>query len=38
MNYPVLGQNKHVLLNTFEKHHGRKILHCTSIQEEGIDR
>ena len=38
VNYPVLRQNKGVLLNTFEKHHGRrKIQHCTSIQEARRD-
>ena len=26
-------QNKGVLLSTFEKRHGRKIQHCTSIRE-----
>ena len=38
VNYPVLRQNKRVLLNTFRKHHGRKIQHCTSIQEARMDR
>ena len=38
VNYPVLGQNKGVLLNTFEKHHGRKIQHYTSIREARRDR
>ena len=37
VNYPVLRQNKGVLLNTFEKHHGRKIVHQYGKQE-GIDR
>ena len=35
---PVLRQNKCVLLNMFEKHHGRKIQHCTSIREATRDR
>ena len=39
VNYPVLRQNNGVLLNTFEKHHGRKIQHCTSIgKQEGISQ
>ena len=29
VKYPVLRQNKHVILNMFEKHHSRKIQHCT---------
>ena len=29
-------RQKGVLLNTFEKHHGLKIQHCTSIRVEGI--
>ena len=37
VNYPVLRQNNGVLLNTFEKHHGRKIQHCTSIREARRD-
>ena len=37
VNYPVLRQNKRVLLNMFGKHHGRKIQHCTSIQEARRD-
>ena len=37
VNYPVLRQNRRVLLNTFGKH-GRKIQHCTSIQEARRDR
>ena len=37
LNYPVLRQNKGVLLNTFEKHHGRKIQHCTLIREARRD-
>ena len=28
VNYPVLRQDKCVLLNTVERHHGRKIQHC----------
>ena len=39
VNYLLLRQNKGVLLNTFEKNHGRKIQHCTSsIQEARRDR
>ena len=38
VNYPVLRRNKGVLLNTFEKHHGLKIQHCTSIREARRDR
>ena len=38
MIYPVLRQNKGVLLNTFEKHRGRKIQHRTSIQKARRDR
>ena len=38
VNYPVLRQNKRELLNTFGKHHNRKIQHCTSIQEARRDR
>ena len=38
VNYPVLRQNKDVLINTFEKHHGQKIQHCTSIREARRDR
>ena len=33
VNYPVLRQNKCVLLNSFEKNQGRKVQHCTSIWE-----
>ena len=29
-----LRQIKNVLLNTFEKDHGRKIHHCTSLREQ----
>ena len=38
VNYPVQRQNKGVLLNTFKKHHGRTIQHCTSIREARRDR
>ena len=38
VNYPVLRQNKGALLNTIEKHHGRKIQHCTSNREARRDR
>ena len=39
VNYPVQNrQNKGVLLNMFEKHHGRKIQNCTSILEARRDR
>ena len=40
MNYPVVRQNKHVILNTFIKHHGRKIQHCTLIKgsKKGLNR
>ena len=37
-NYPLLRQNKGVLLNTFEKHHGWKIQHFTSIREARRER
>ena len=36
-NYPVLKQDKGVLLNTFEKHHSQKIQHCTSMTEAFTD-
>ena len=38
MNYPVLRQNKRVLLNTFVKNHCLKSHHCTLIQEARRDR
>ena len=38
VKYPVLRQNKGELLNMFEKHHGQKIQHCTSIREARRDR
>ena len=38
VNYPVLRQNKRVLLNTFVKKHGRKIQHCTLLREARRDR
>ena len=38
MNYPVLRQNKRVLLNTFVKKHCLKSHHCTIIREARRDR
>ena len=38
MNYPVLRQNKRVLLNTFVKKHCLKSHHCTLIREARRDR
>ena len=37
VNYPVLRQNKGILLNMYEKHHGRKIQHVHQYgKQEGI--